>query len=127
MISNIEPSIKAELDPIRDLVLRLPTNAPSVVQKFREGRKGGVGSSKASGENFGVVVGKVITTQITTIISTKPISSSSITTTTTTTTTTRTLTNGVSINKDIGGLSSIPIKSTSSVDPKDKGKSISVV
>ena len=46
----------------------------------------------------------------------KPITSTS------TTTTTRALKKGISINEGVGGSSSIPNKSTSNVDPNDKGK-----
>ncbi|CAH1435811.1 unnamed protein product [Lactuca virosa] len=40
MVSHIQSNIKAELDRIRDLVLRLPTNAPRVVQVSQGEKKG---------------------------------------------------------------------------------------
>lgn len=60
-------------------MLRLPTNAPHPMHVSQGGDKG-VGSSKASGEDTGVLVGKVMSSQIPTPISMKPIVSTSTTT-----------------------------------------------
>ncbi|CAI9295040.1 unnamed protein product [Lactuca saligna] len=50
MVSNIETSIKAELAPILNLVLRLPTNAPPSMH-VSQGVERGVSLSKRSGED----------------------------------------------------------------------------
>lgn len=76
----------------------------------------GVGSSKEIGDKFGVVVGKVINTQIQTTISMKPITSTS------TKKNMRALTKGISINEGARGTSSVLEKSNLNVDPKDKGR-----
>ncbi|CAI9288672.1 unnamed protein product [Lactuca saligna] len=59
-------NIKSEIAPILDLVLCLPTNAPHAMQVSHGGEKriGGVGSSKDSDKEKGVLVEKVISTQI---------------------------------------------------------------
>lgn len=79
MALTIESSFKAELAPILNLFIHLPTNAPCYVHVLQGGERG-VGSSKGYNEDTGVVVGKVFSTQIATTIPMKPISS--ITTTT---------------------------------------------
>lgn len=59
MVLNIESSIKVELALILDLVLRLPTNVQCSIHVSQAGYKdAGSGSSKRSGEESGVVVGK---------------------------------------------------------------------
>lgn len=86
MVSNIDTNIKAELDPIKKLVLQLPTNALCDVQVSEGGKMElGVSSSNVVGNNFGVFREKDMSTQIPTTISMKTISSISTSTTTTTT------------------------------------------
>ncbi|CAI9274779.1 unnamed protein product [Lactuca saligna] len=69
---------EVELDPIRNLVLRLPTNAPHPVYVSHGGDRG-VGSLNVSEEDIGFGVGKVISTQIPTTIMMKIIVSTSTT------------------------------------------------
>ncbi|CAI9291222.1 unnamed protein product [Lactuca saligna] len=88
-----QTNIKSELTPILELVLQLPTNAPPARQVSQGGDKGcgGVGSSKDSEK--GVVVGKVISIQMSTSL---PISL-------TTTSTTRPLRKWIIINEGVKG------------------------
>ncbi|CAI9298869.1 unnamed protein product [Lactuca saligna] len=83
----------------------------------------GVSSSKASNEDKGKFVGKVMSTQNPTSIPMKPV----VTTSTTTTTTpnvnfdlSKLKKKGISIGE--GSSSYVVVKNTSNVDPKDKGK-----
>lgn len=77
MVSNIETNIKAERDPIMSLVLQLPTNAPRdvLVSQGLEKGVGCVSLSKNASEDSGVVIGKVMSTQIPTSILMNPINS----------------------------------------------------
>lgn len=125
MVSNIESNIKVKLARILSLVLRLPTNAPCVVQVFKRGERGvgGAGSSKDFGEDIGVVFGNVISTQIPFTIPMMPIPVYS-TTITTTANELRVPLKGISITKCEGGSSKSLVETTSTIDPKDKRKVI---
>ncbi|CAI9300395.1 unnamed protein product [Lactuca saligna] len=124
MVMNIELNIKAMMDPILSLVLRLPTNAPRGVQVLQRGdsKVRGAGSSKVPGDDTSFMVGKVISTQIPTIIPMKPIIVSS-TTITTKTHVSRVSLKVISIQEGEGRLSKALVKTTSPVDLKDKCKS----
>lgn len=83
---------------------------------------------KESVEDKGVVVGKVLSTQIpTTTLMKLVISSSTTSTTTRNTTYWNVQKKGIAINEEAGGSSYALFKPTSNVDPKDEGKSIQIV
>ncbi|CAI9266518.1 unnamed protein product [Lactuca saligna] len=113
LILKIKTNIKTELTPILELVLGLPTNAPSAVQVSQVGDKGYgvVGSLKDSKK--GAVVVEVILIQISTSL---PISL----TTTSKITTRRPITKGIIINERDGGSSSSSIPPSSKDDQGDK-------
>ena len=126
MLLIIKSSFKSELAPILNWVLHLPTNAPRFVHVSQWGERC-VGSSKGSGEDTCVVVGKVFSTQIPTMIPMKPVSSIATTTTNVSQANvdwSKLQKKGISIGK--GGSSSAIIKTTSTIDRKDKGKGIHV-
>lgn len=90
-----------------------------------QGGEKGIGSSKVSGEDIRKVVGKLMSTQIPTSIPMKPV----VTTSTTITATlnvdidlSKLQKKGISIRE--GGSSTVVVKNTSTVDPKDKGKGV---
>ncbi|CAI9260322.1 unnamed protein product [Lactuca saligna] len=127
MVWNVESNIKAELGPIVSLVLCLPTNAPHATQFLQWGERevGGTAYSNVYGDDTGVVVRKLILSQILRTIPMKPITVSSITTSTTTNVPKVPL-KGILIKEDEGGLSNDLVKRTSQVDLKDKGKVIPI-
>ncbi|CAI9283169.1 unnamed protein product [Lactuca saligna] len=127
MVSNIESSIKAELDPILNLVIPLPTNAQCTAQVSQGGERE-VGSSNAFGEDKGVVIRKTMSTQIPTKIPMKHVIVSSKTNFTTGNfDQSKVQSKGISINEGAGGSSSTPVKTNSNNDLKDKGKTIEVL
>ncbi|CAH1422833.1 unnamed protein product [Lactuca virosa] len=88
----------------------------------------GVGSSKASSDDTGVVIGKIMSTQILTTIPMKLVIVSLTTTSTTTSfDQSKDQSTGIPTTECVGGLSSALVKITSNNDPKDKRKSIEFV
>lgn len=80
MVSSVESNFKTELAPILDLVLFLPTNTPCSVNVSQGGGRRGLGSSKGTDEDKGLVVGRVLATQIPTSLPMKPLMTTSTTT-----------------------------------------------
>ncbi|CAI9260934.1 unnamed protein product [Lactuca saligna] len=123
-LNSIKESIsqanhKAELAPILELILLLPTNAPTAKHVSQGGEKGcgGIGSLKDT--NKGAVVGKVMSTQILTSLSISL-------TTTSTTTTTRPISKGIVISESDGGSGACSMPPTSRDNQGYKGKGVLV-
>ncbi|CAI9299905.1 unnamed protein product [Lactuca saligna] len=119
LISSIEENIKAKFAPILELVLRLPTNAPRVLQLSQGGDKGYscIGSSKDSEKE--AVVGKVMSTKI-------PISLLISVTKNSTRTTTGPIKKGIVINETDRGSSLNFMPPPSKDDQGDKVKGITL-
>ncbi|CAI9270750.1 unnamed protein product [Lactuca saligna] len=105
----------------RNLVLRLPTNAPHPLMFVSQARDKG-GSSKYGCEDNGKVAGKVFTTQIPIPISVKPI----LTASTTTPKIEVELRSKKGLNINEGGSGSSTFKLVATLEPKGKGKDVHV-
>lgn len=71
MVTSVESCFKSELAPIIGLFLRLLTNAPRSMNVSQGGIKG-VCSSEVIDEDKGMVVGRVMSTQIPNLLPMKP-------------------------------------------------------